>query len=1391
MSGQLPGIAEGLAQPPETVLEVVDAAGHPLSSIAKNTPFWVRLHNPTKVPVAGTGHASGIAAVGGGTAASDAPAPTTVQLQVGSSHSTITLTSEAGEPMTFVSQPILLGGPAGVPAEGITTEPVTLTFAGGSSPVVITGEAFQTAIQQAWQATSDTVSLYDAYWRQMAIGLRDIVITPSTDPAVKLLKQKSVDAILVLDRARSWLRNPNELTTTQVAMAQVCLDQLRDNLVNFDQRNFEKLLTQQRTEKIRDENSAIYWSGICQLSVGFYQLVFTQIPFLASGYTLITGLSITGDEASRLDAVADLALQAAFAVAAQKFRVMDNVARRAPKSARLQVAKVATGKEPSRGVREGTAVRAESYGMLPEVARQVNFLVEEEELGVIEVRATNTGALADRAAGHPGKPALLKPKTINSTDILLGANPEAEGHAFVGFFEPKLPPRTPGMSDATWAEINARFTERTIEFADCKVKVGHIEHDGLIRIDQGIVVDTGLCGNTGKAITGDYDLWRITNRDGTALSPEKMERVLSKLRKGGFHAEHGCHTDWVIDKAKMSAEDYATAIRVDAGVRAKHGPGKDSLVIFRGYTQRTIAGYHHEGPSQPHFRFGLRHDGLRTVPGRWMPGSTRPWPTPRFIPPWLTFPQGTAPAPVQPGPTTGASGGLHRVGFVPAVRTLKDVKEDLDHANSALEGYTGDLAAQHAELRALQKLKKSGKTSGAYGDDGSQTNDVDHAIELTEAQIKATEAGRKQRKAEFDAYGAEYKALQNPPQVGMGVDGGEYEKREGRFIHYRKLVRGTYLEWLSPVGDESGTAAAIPASQTGAATDPVKRRGAFALGGVAAVLFLGGLGAVANLGPFAAATDSPAVSTAVAPSAGAVVPPRAGAARVATGFLATSTVSGSSQVWSFKPDGSGGKALTTGTANHYSAVASPDGKQVLFTGEDGGTYAIYLMNIDGTNVTRLTNPPTLAVQPSWAPNGLSILWTMAPKILDKYQIYSGKPDGSGATALTQGKDSSNSGGVFSPDGTKILFVNQKVILTTAANGAVTSSGQNQLSVMNADGTGSKPVTSGLLDGAGSWINNETFLFARSSADGKSSVVFKGNLSGSEVQQTPTGMYVTEPVVNPDGKTFGASMLVGTAIKPSVWPIDGNLASVQGKPLSVGGDGFNLSWVSAPGAAAPVNAPVVNVVPGGQGQPAGAPWGPILFGGALLSAAGAVALVAPAVANQRKKKKRDCSIQALALSKAFKAYDSARNHQRSAQEAVAAADKEVEKAYAERQKWQSVVDGLGEPGNTPPMKAGSSFKERQIVRTAEVGTRDEPVEPGTLTAASAKDVKDVDTGGRQMTQGECQRALDAANTARDQTLAAARSATSALDQANAAVQTAAGILQTASAAYSTCMAAPST
>ena len=66
---------------------------------------------------------------------------------------------------------------------------------------------------------------------------------------------------------------------------------------------------------------------------------------------------------------------------------------------------------------------------------------------------------------------------------------------------------------------------------------------------------------------------------------------------------------------------------------------------------------------------------------------------------------------------------------------------------------------------------------------------------------------------------------------------------------------------------------------------------------------------------------------------------------------------------------------TSGALNRFPDI-SPDGSKVAFTflsGNDGETNEIYLMDVDGNNITNLTNTPALSeAWPTWSPDGTSI-----------------------------------------------------------------------------------------------------------------------------------------------------------------------------------------------------------------------------------------------------------------------------------------------------------------------------------------------------------------------------------------------------------------------------------
>jgi len=89
---------------------------------------------------------------------------------------------------------------------------------------------------------------------------------------------------------------------------------------------------------------------------------------------------------------------------------------------------------------------------------------------------------------------------------------------------------------------------------------------------------------------------------------------------------------------------------------------------------------------------------------------------------------------------------------------------------------------------------------------------------------------------------------------------------------------------------------------------------------------------------------------------------------------------------------------TKGTGTNYLPIYSPDGTRIAFMSGRDGNSEIYVMNVDGSNVRRLTNHPASDATPTWSPSSAQIAFTSDRS--GPPQIYVMGADGSNVRRLS-------------------------------------------------------------------------------------------------------------------------------------------------------------------------------------------------------------------------------------------------------------------------------------------------------------------------------------------------------------------------------------------------------
>ena len=215
------------------------------------------------------------------------------------------------------------------------------------------------------------------------------------------------------------------------------------------------------------------------------------------------------------------------------------------------------------------------------------------------------------------------------------------------------------------------------------------------------------------------------------------------------------------------------------------------------------------------------------------------------------------------------------------------------------------------------------------------------------------------------------------------------------------------------------------------------------------------------------------------------------------------------------PQGTGGMKpvrLTKTQTRNGPPVPSPDGKRIAFVAETdvNGTIKdreIYMMNIDGSGLTDLTNNPAIDQEPTWSPDGMRIAFA-SHRDVDPYSssIYTMKADGNDVKRIAQ----NGSSPAWSPDGKRIAFLSLR---------------DQQIYIVNADGsdlirlTNSPAPGNGTAQGAPVWSPDGKWIAFRSNRDGNSEIYLMNADGSAQTNLTHNQAYDDFPVWSPDGQSI--------------------------------------------------------------------------------------------------------------------------------------------------------------------------------------------------------------------------------------------------------------------------------
>jgi Tol biopolymer transport system component len=232
-------------------------------------------------------------------------------------------------------------------------------------------------------------------------------------------------------------------------------------------------------------------------------------------------------------------------------------------------------------------------------------------------------------------------------------------------------------------------------------------------------------------------------------------------------------------------------------------------------------------------------------------------------------------------------------------------------------------------------------------------------------------------------------------------------------------------------------------------------------------------------------------------------------------------------------DGTNLKNITNSKGDDVNPIWSPDGTKIVFTSSRDNDEEIYLMNADGSTPIRLTNAKGDDSHPHWFPDGKKIIFNSArntPDLsvewrLQHIEVFSMNIDGTNLTQITDFK-TINTYPSVSPDAKKITF--RRVTDSFAYNWDMSNNVRNRNSevfVMDIDGKNLINISnSPAYDGWPWWSPDSQKLVFSSNRDGRAYVgqLYIVNVDGTDLKKLiDIEGGVVQPTWSKNGKSIYA------------------------------------------------------------------------------------------------------------------------------------------------------------------------------------------------------------------------------------------------------------------------------